>query len=465
MKHVLFLALFVLACSDDSANSGHAVREDSGSDTGENENDPIGTVTLRDGGLIDAGVIVASCEGEDDGTSCGSMGGLVCIDDDCVSSLCGDGFADLANESCDDGDLSSGDGCEEDCTFTCVDDAECNDGNACDGAEQCDADAHVCVGGSVPDDGEQCSTPAVEDGECRDELCVPKGCGDSEVVGDEECDDGNSVSGDGCEPTCAFTCEIDEECFDGNVCTGVESCDLAMHVCRAGTPLECDPENECTVGTCHPEVGCQTQLIDADGDGHAPNTLACGDDCDDTRADVNPDQAELCDDVDHDCDGDPQPKDTPTWYLDCDADSYAALEAQRDRQCDEPAATDCGGRWTTREPVRGDSSTLDCNDGDPDARPSQASYFTEGAKESGFDFNCDSVEELHWKEAEVSPSALCSQLLACGGASGWVDRAPPACGIESDYTECLSGAGGSGVCDQRVCACQRVTIKRRQECR
>lgn len=446
------------ACGDDAGTTGGNVREDGGSGDG------IGIVKLVDGG-VDAGRIVASCIGVDDGAGCGSMGGLICIDDECVASMCGDGFTNLASESCEDGNEESGDGCEPDCSFTCEDDAACDDGNPCDGAGTCDPREHVCATGEPLAEEEPCETAAVPDGECRNRLCVPKGCGDELTDGEEECDDGNAQSGDGCEPTCVFTCESDEECFDGDVCTGVESCNVEEHVCVGGDPIECEPANECFAAECHPEVGCRSALIDGDGDGHAPDTLACGDDCDDQRADVNPEQVELCDDVDQDCDGEPQPDETPTWYVDCDADGYAAADAPSDKQCEEPAVTECGGRWTTRVPNADDVTTFDCNDQSPETNPSQAGFFAAEAKESGYDYNCNRDEEERWTKPGVASDALCFGLIGgvgCSGDQGWTSKDVPACGAESDYTYCTT-SGGTG-CGSRVCACGRTTIARVQEC-
>ncbi len=75
---------------------------------------------------------------------------------------------------------------------------------------------------------------------------------------------------------------------------------------------------------------------DADGDGHGTasgwvracealeGTVSSSDDCDDTRADVNPDQDELCDTVDNDCDGtvDIDAIDATTVYADTDGDGH-----------------------------------------------------------------------------------------------------------------------------------------------
>src|SRR5690606_35266336 len=43
-------------------------------------------------------------------------------------------------------------------------------------------------------------------------------------------------------------------CSDGNSCNGIEACDGAG-TCQAGTPLEVDDQNPCTVDTCDPETG------------------------------------------------------------------------------------------------------------------------------------------------------------------------------------------------------------------
>jgi cysteine-rich repeat protein len=464
LAHACLLALcFVTACGDDAGMSRGNVREDGGT-TGDGDGDvDEGIVSLIDGGF-DAGLIVSSCEGVGDGAGCGSMGGLVCIDEECVTSTCGDGFVNLAAESCEDGNREAGDGCEPDCSFTCEDDTACSDVNPCDGTARCDEREHVCVAGEPLGEAQACSTAAVPEGECRNMLCVPMGCGDEMVEGDEECDDGNADSGDGCEPTCVFTCETDAECFDGNVCTGVESCNVEEHTCVPGEAIVCEPANECFVAECHPEAGCTSELIDGDGDNHAPDTLACGTDCDDQRADVNPDQVELCDDVDQNCDGESQPDETPTWYVDCDVDGYAAIDAPSDKQCEEPAPTECGGRWTTRVPNRDDRSTFDCNDANPDARPMQESYFAEEAKGSGYDYNCDTREEQRWTNAGYSPDDPCLSILGtCSSAQGWTTKEPPACGGSADFTYC-SNAGGVG-CGMRVCPCGRVTAERAQECR
>ena len=88
--------------------------------------------------------------------------------------------------------------------------------------------------------------------------------------------------------------------------------------------------------------------IDADGDGYPE-----GEDCDDSRADVNPGAEERCDpdDVDEDCDGladeaDPDLVDGQNWYQDIDGDGYGDAADPGIRACEEPSGlieddTDC----------------------------------------------------------------------------------------------------------------------------
>src|SRR5262249_45274058 len=69
-------------------------------------------------------------------------------------------------EECDDGNDKNGDGCENDCTFTCKPgdplrgDTKCDDKNSCDGAEKCLAD-HTCSKGTTAPDGTACGAGKV----------------------------------------------------------------------------------------------------------------------------------------------------------------------------------------------------------------------------------------------------------------------------------------------------------------
>jgi cysteine-rich repeat protein len=106
--------------------------------------------------------------------------------------LCGNGKVD-PGESCDDGAANSPTGA---CTDECLK-AACGDGTVEAGVEECDP-------GSQPGS----SSPKTNDPDCTS-RCKLTYCGDGVVQTggsrpDEQCDDGNTVAGDGCSPTCQF---------------------------------------------------------------------------------------------------------------------------------------------------------------------------------------------------------------------------------------------------------------------
>jgi cysteine-rich repeat protein len=148
---------------------------------------------------------------------------------------CGNGVIDL-NEDCDDGPANGtlGDKCTNACQFACALDVNCDDGDACNGAETC-VD-HGCVAGTTADDGTSCGTSMV----CNGGNCVDAHCGDGIVTAPEECDDGNPSDGDGCNSDCTFSCKSSDparNCTPKDTCAGQGTCDDTTHTCTAGTPL------------------------------------------------------------------------------------------------------------------------------------------------------------------------------------------------------------------------------------
>ena len=100
----------------------------------------------------------------------------------------------------------------------------CDDGLWCNGAETCDA-VLACQAGEDP----------CEDNDCDEEAdaCVDS-CGDGNVHQDEECDDGNQISGDGCSEEC--TVEEGWLCDDAEPSQCTEEKGLASGGCGCATP-------------------------------------------------------------------------------------------------------------------------------------------------------------------------------------------------------------------------------------
>ena len=176
-------------------------------------------------------------------------------------------------------------GAEDGAMRGCAEPADCNDGNECNGSETCSL-AGICVRGTPVADGTECDRdPMLSRELCFRGFCQPSVCGDGfvDVVRTEECDDGNDVSGDGCEPlSCDFSCGASSDCDDENPCTGAETCDTSAHTCVAGTSLAegaaCGTDLVCRGGACLP-VGCGNGFVDTGEDCEPPGSASCRADC------------------------------------------------------------------------------------------------------------------------------------------------------------------------------------------
>jgi fibro-slime domain-containing protein len=124
----------------------------------------------------------------DDGEQNGAGYGL-CNDGCTPGPRCGDGVVQDAEEACDNGANRDGYQLASDsCAPGCVLPSGCGDGNI-DAAfgEQCDDGTN---------DGAY--------GGCSSECLLGPRCGDGELNGDEQCDDGNRRNGDGCNVSCGI---------------------------------------------------------------------------------------------------------------------------------------------------------------------------------------------------------------------------------------------------------------------
>jgi Tol biopolymer transport system component len=162
-----------------------------------------------------------------------------------------------SNADCDDGNPCNG--AEECLNRSCVpgNPIRCDDGNACNGVETCDVATGSCLPGTPPncDDGNFCT----------DDTCNANfGCAHAPLSG--PCDDSNPcTTNDMCQNgVCTGTAAI---CGDGNACNGIESCDPLTGQCRPGIPPNCDDNNPCTDDSCDPSLGCL----------HVPISATCSD--------------------------------------------------------------------------------------------------------------------------------------------------------------------------------------------
>ena len=335
----------------------------------------------------------------------------------CTTPVCGDLIVDNAapyNEECDDGNDDDTDGCTSSCLIAvalicdpCTANAECGGGqNAC-----------VALGG-----GSFCGTPC------------GAGCPDGFI-----CDEVTDVAGSSlqqCVPA-SGTCS---DCFDpdrdgygaGSGCTAAD-CDQNDAEVHPGAEEMCDGvDNNCS-GEVDEGLELSSFYPDADLDGHGdenkPPTAACvapegmvssNDDCDDSDRFTHPGAAELCDDADNDCDGQPESEDVDfDWYPDEDGDGYGFWLATATSSCSLVE-----GHATNSE---------DCDDGNGLTNPDAAEVCDDEV-----DNNCDFA-------TDCSDSA-CSALPACN-----LDCEET--GVEpNDSADAAALIGPGGFTGQHACA-------------
>jgi cysteine-rich repeat protein len=217
------------------------------------------------------------------GWSCAGRGvSMVC------TAGCGDGV--LANaEACDDGNTAIGDGCNNNCIVEA--------GWRCDGAGPCAAAAcgdRMAVGDELCDvEHAACVDCRMSPGiACNSEGCA-EGCGNGVPGAFEQCDDGNSRRGDGCDVACriepGWSCSeagCVEACGDGRI-VGQETCDFGYLAGNDATLSAACVSCNVVAGWACDATGCDEScgntLLDAreqcddgalvSGDGCSPNCI------------------------------------------------------------------------------------------------------------------------------------------------------------------------------------------------
>jgi hypothetical protein len=294
------------------------------------------------------------------------------IDEDLLETWYAD--PDAGIESCDPGE-----GYVED-----DDDCDDSDASAYPGGEEvCDGVDNDCDGSTDEGVGDTFYADADGDGfgdeDATTEACeVPSGY----TADATDCDDADAAVNPDAEEVCN---EIDDDC-DGSI----------------------DEDDAADAGTWY---------ADADGDGYGDadsSTAACeqpsgyvadSTDCDDDEAAANPGTAEVCDEIDNDCDGDTDEGVQDTFYADDDGDGFGDADDTTEA-CEAPSG------YT--------ADATDCDDADAAVNPDAAEVCNE------IDDDCDGdidegVTDTFYADAD-------------GDGFGDADDTTEACEVPSGYT-------------------------------
>jgi len=399
----------------------------------------------------------------------GGLTGCRNVDGDCyISDLCGapedasfvddpacEGIVGAEPDDCDDdasrypgadevGEASSGRGVDNDCDGEIDEDTEWYDDDGdCYCESELDADcvdsiSEACItprGGDCNDSDPEVYPGAADDifddidGDCDFEDADSDGYLNYYAGGDD-CDDYNSsinpgaaeVWYDGIDQDCDPTNEYDRD-GDGHALAGSggEDCDDgdedvnpgADETWYDGIDQDCDGASD----------------FDADGDGvdcdreqDAACTEAVGSgDCDDSEPATSPDEEEICDGIDNDCDeliDDEDPlislshPDTLTWYQDGDGDGYGTALGDPVYACLAPpgtsaAAGDCDDSAAAINPCALElcdtSEDEDCDKSvDESVCAESDTGDTGGAVSDGLVWDADEIVAVTWDSLEIA---------------------------------------------------------------
>lgn len=249
------------------------------------------------------------------GNSPNACAWLAMVLEQCDLQACGDGFLNLPDEECDDHNTTDGDGCSANCEAEGCGDGvvQAETGETCDDANEINTDACPngcrearCGDGVVWQGVETCDDGVLngQPGRCAAGCAgmVAAVCGNRVLEGGEQCDDGNSTGGDGCNANCAIEAcgngvlDQGEGCDDGNT-VGGDGCAPHCRNERCGDGTQ-QPGEQCDDNNKNPGDGCDENcLTEACGNGIVQAGEACDDgDVDESDACLNDCRWNLCGD-------------------------------------------------------------------------------------------------------------------------------------------------------------------------
>jgi hypothetical protein len=284
-------------------------------------------------------------------------------DEVCNAGTCVSGTA----PDCDDSVGCTDDSCDEanDACVNTVNNANCDDGDWCNGAETCDAtndcqagtsvdcdDAVACTDDSCDEANDTCVN-AVNDANCDDgawcngaETC--DATNDCEAGTAPDCDDAVGCTDDSCDETNDVCVNIadDSNCGDGDWCNGAETCD-ATNDCQAGTAIDCDDGVGCTDDSCDELMdACVNDVDDANCDDGAwcngAETCDATNDCEAGTDQCDP-LTETCDEANDVCDPLADDDDDDDDVIDDDDDDDATDDDSASSGDDDDDSSGCCG--------------------------------------------------------------------------------------------------------------------------